>query len=176
MDLGALQIRPAVLSDLPALVRLVNSAYRGESGLRGWTTETHLLGGQRTDEASLRLTFESEGSVILLLYFEARLIGCVHLQNKTSFAYLGMLTVDPGTQTGGVGKFLLSSAETWAHGLWEIPKIEMTVIDQRKELIAWYERRGYQLTDRSEPFPYNDERFGIPKVPDLRFVVLEKFL
>jgi len=50
------------------------------------------------------------------------------------------------------------------------------VIRQRDELIAWYERRGYRRTGRTEPFPYGDERAGIPKQDDLEFVVMEKEL
>ena len=49
--------------------------------------------------------------------------------------------------------------------------MEMTVIDVRRELIAWYVRRGYGYR-RVHPFPYGDERFGVPRVDNLRFVVL----
>jgi hypothetical protein len=52
----------------------------------------------------------------------------------------------------------------------------MTVIHLRDTLIAWYERRGYRRTGETEPFPYGDERFGIPRRDDLYFVVLEKAL
>ena len=51
----------------------------------------------------------------------------------------------------------------------------MTVIGQRRELIAWYERRGYELTGETRPFPMNDPRFGLPQEP-LSFVVLRKRL
>jgi hypothetical protein len=54
--------------------------------------------------------------------------------------------------------------------------MRMTVIVQRDELIAWYGRRGYRRTGRFEPFPYGDERFGIPRRDDLRFEVLVKDL
>jgi hypothetical protein len=50
----------------------------------------------------------------------------------------------------------------------------MTVIAQRAELIAWYERRGYRLTGERRPFPKTDPRFGLPKRDDLEFVVLAK--
>ena len=52
----------------------------------------------------------------------------------------------------------------------------MTVISLRHGLIAWYERRGYRRTGASEPFPYGDDRVGVPLRGDLHFVVLEKFL
>ena len=54
--------------------------------------------------------------------------------------------------------------------------MEMTVIRQRAELIAWYERRGYRLTGETRPFPIDDERFGLPRTRELEFVVLEKTL
>ena len=47
---------------------------------------------------------------------------------------------------------------------------------QRDDLIAWYERRGYRRTGKMSPFPYGDERFGIPKRPDLEFELLVKTL
>ena len=50
----------------------------------------------------------------------------------------------------------------------------MTVIRQRDDLIAWYERLGYRWTGQTEPFPYGNERFGIPRRPDLEFLVLSK--
>ena len=40
-------MRVASAADAPALVDLINSAYRGESSKAGWTTEADLLGGQR---------------------------------------------------------------------------------------------------------------------------------
>ncbi len=50
----------------------------------------------------------------------------------------------------------------------------MTVIRQRTDLIRWYERLGYRRTGETQPFPYGDERFGLPTRPDLEFVVLAK--
>lgn len=50
----------------------------------------------------------------------------------------------------------------------------MTVLTARENLIAWYVRRGYRRTGRTSPFPYGDERFGIPQRGDLRFELLVK--
>jgi hypothetical protein len=50
------------------------------------------------------------------------------------------------------------------------------VIEERVELISWYERRGYRDTGERRPFPYNDERLGIPKSPALRMIVMRKAL
>jgi hypothetical protein len=54
--------------------------------------------------------------------------------------------------------------------------MEMTVIIQREELIAWYERRGYRPTGELRPFPSADPRFGLPRRNDLAFAVLVRDL
>jgi GNAT superfamily N-acetyltransferase len=169
-------VRIAEPGDAESLSRLVNSAYRGESSRRGWTTEADLLGGQRTDPGTLRELISVDNNAILLMHRNAGLIGCVFLQRKARSAYLGMLTVLPELQAGGIGSRLLAAAEDWVFEIWRFRLVEMTVIRQRSELIAWYERRGYVNTHRREPFPYGDDKFGIPKRPDLEFVVLEKYL
>ena len=50
--------------------------------------------------------------------------------------------------------------------------VRMTVVNVRDTLIAWYERRGYARTGATEPFPYEDARFGVPRRADLAFVEL----
>jgi GNAT superfamily N-acetyltransferase len=168
--------RIAEPGDAESLSRLVNSAYRGDSSRRGWTTEADLLGGQRTDPDTLRGLISGKDNAILLMHGDADVIGCVFLQRKAESAYLGMLTVLPDLQAGGIGRRLLAAAEDWVFENWRSLLVEMTVIRQRLELIAWYERRGYVNTHRTEPFPYDDEKFGLPKRPDLEFIVLEKHL
>lgn len=165
-------ILPAGPTDVPALNELVNSAYRGDSSRQGWTTEANLLDGIRTDEASLREMIDKPNATILKYVSGDALIGCVYLETKGDNLYLGMLTVSPGLQAGGIGRALLERAETYAREQ-GCRAITMTVIPQRTELIAWYERRGYRQTGETQPFPMDDPRFGLPKVP-LSFIVLEK--
>ena len=183
--LGALSYRVATVADAAAIDVLVNSAYRGESSKAGWTTEADLLGGQRTDAEALRdeiaVGAASASSHILLMHRDGSLIGTVNVQRKDASdscpasAYIGMFVISPTLQGGGLGKALLSQAESYAVQTWpEVVRFEMTVIAQRTELIEFYERRGFVRTGAESPFPYNDERFGLPKRPDLKFVVLEK--
>ena len=54
--------------------------------------------------------------------------------------------------------------------------MHMKVIDVRHDLMAWYERRGYRRTGEYSPFPYGDERFGLPRRDDLRFELMIKDL
>jgi GNAT superfamily N-acetyltransferase len=175
-----LAARLAQTSDVRALVALVNSAYRGDSSRMGWTTEADLLGGQRTDEDALTEFIkrgETVGDRAMLVHERSsRLVACVQLERRDKSAYLGMLTIEPSLQSGGLGKGLLAVAEEFVSRSWSTSQITMTVIEQRLELIAWYERRGYSKTGETAAFPYGDARFGEPKRPDLRFVVLAKFL
>ncbi len=69
---------------------------------------------------------------------------------------------------------MIEAAEAEAAARFAATRMEMTVIRQRAELIAWYERRGYRLTGETRPFPLDDPRFGLPRTRDLAFVVLEK--
>lgn len=172
---SVIKIFKAVVEDVAQLNVLVNSAYRGEGSKQGWTTEADLLGGVRTDEEAITEMVTRPDAVVLKCVDEQdRIIGCVYLKNQKTKLYLGMLTVQPNLQAQGIGKKLLAAAEDYAKSE-RFEAIIMTVISARKELIAWYERRGYQLTGEKKPFPSDDPRFGIPK-QQLEFVVLEKKL
>ena len=169
-----IEISKADAHDIPALVILVNSAYRGEGSKKGWTTEADLLGGIRVDEDSLADMINKNDSVILKCVNENnQIIGCVYLQKQQQKLYLGMLTVLPQLQTAGIGKALLKESENYAL-LINCSAMVMTVISVRKELIEWYERRGYINTGETKPFP-TDPAFGIAK-QKLEFIVMEKKL
>jgi ribosomal protein S18 acetylase RimI-like enzyme len=165
-------ITTAALADIPQLNVLVNSAYRGETSKKGWTTEADLLGGIRTDEEVLTSLITKENSLMLLYKNGEAITGCVNLQKQGDKIYLGMLTVDPELQGRGIGKILLKASEEYAAKNSCI-KIYMTVISIRKEIIAWYERHGYKDTGERKPFPMDDPKFGLPKT-FLEFIVMEK--
>jgi GNAT superfamily N-acetyltransferase len=171
----ALRFRPAGPRDIGAIVGLVDSAYRGDASRAGWTTEADLLDGQRTDTEAVSAVVGGSGSVMLVAEADGQLAGCCHLERRQSGeAYFGMFAVRPGLQGRGRGQEILAEAERLAREEWGAVTMVMTVLAQRRDLIAWYLRRGYRLTGRSQPFPYGDERFGIPRRPDLSFVELAK--
>jgi len=161
-------------ADVTALESLVNSAYRGDKARKGWTHEADLLGGQRIDADGIAALLTNEQATLLKYTDNGRIVGCVCLEQKGTNLYLGMLTTDPEYQGKGIGKAMLQAADRHAVQL-GCTLLEMTVITDRKELVAWYERHGYVNTGVTKPFPHNDVRFGIPVKP-LEFVVLEKVL
>jgi len=176
MRMVAMLFRDATSRDVDEIVALVESAYRGESSKAGWTTEADILQGQRTDREAVASIVEAPDALVLLGTYpaNAEILACCQIECRGIAAYFGMFAVRPGLQGGGVGKALLAEAERRARDNWNADHLEMTVIAQREDLIAWYLRRGYRKTGENRPFPYGDERFGLPLRDDLEFCVLSK--
>ncbi len=108
---------------------------------------------------------------------DGQLIGCCQLEQRgDGVAYFGMFSVAPARQRGGRGRAILAEAERVARDEWGADRMRMTVIRQRHDLIAWYQRLGYGPTGETEPFPYGNQRFGIPTRADLEFIVLARSL
>ncbi|MFI6455455.1 GNAT family N-acetyltransferase [Streptosporangium amethystogenes] len=168
--------RAATDADVVPLVSLVESAYRGESSLAGWTSEASLLGGQRTDAGGVAAAVENPDGRVLVVESEGEIIACCQVERRGGHAYFGMFAVRPTLQGGGLGKAVLAEAERLARDEWGADEMHMTVISAREELLAWYVRRGYVRTGETAPFPYGDESFGLPTRDDLEFEVLVKKL
>ncbi|CAI2767634.1 GNAT family N-acetyltransferase [Flavobacterium collinsii] len=167
-------ITKASLQDIPALTVLINSAYRGETSKKGWTTEANLLEGKRTDEQEMTEIFLDPKNTILKYTEKDQIIGSVLLVEKGHQLYLGMLTVSPELQNSGIGKKMLAEAENHAKAL-GLSSIIMTVISVREELIAWYTRHGYVDTGEREAFPVSEIHVTISEKP-LEFIYLEKVI
>jgi GNAT superfamily N-acetyltransferase len=169
-------LREATKADLPEVVELINLAYRGEVG---WAVETQYIEGQRVDLASLREDLAANPDALLMIWRDerdGRLLGSVWLEPSEDEAwYLGLLSVRPDMQDKQLGRRLLAAAEDVARKN-GARLVRISVISVRHTLVAWYERRGYELTGETQPFPYGDERVGRPLRDDLHFVMLEKRL
>jgi len=166
-------LRPALPADVPALADLINRAYRGVPAQAGWTTEGHLLAGPRIDEATLLALLAAPSAVLLRAELAGQPAGCVHLEPQGDALYLSLLAVAPGAQAHGLGRQLLTAAEAYARQS-GCRRVQMSVLAQRPDLLAWYERQGYRRTGASEPFP-DTMRFGQPRQP-LTLLMLEKVL
>jgi ribosomal protein S18 acetylase RimI-like enzyme len=167
-------ITKATLQDISSLNILINSAYRGETSKKGWTTEAHLLAGKRTTEEELEQIILDPKNTFLKYTENDKIIGSVLLVEKEHQLYVGMLTVSPELQNSGIGKKMLAEAEIHAKSL-GLSTLSMTVVSVRSELIAWYKRHGYVDTGEREPFPSSDIHINISDKP-LEFIHLEKRL
>ncbi len=165
-------INKALPADVPELNVLINSAYRGETSKKGWTTEAHLLDGLRIDEETLGSYFDNPRVIILKNTDESgQITGSVYLEIRSPKLYIGMFSVSPLLQGKGVGRDLLIAAETYAKQL-NCHTLTMTVISTRLELISWYERRGFKATGEILPF-HGTTKFGVPK-QRIELIVMEK--
>jgi ribosomal protein S18 acetylase RimI-like enzyme len=171
-----LTYRDAAESDVEVLVALIESAYRGDSSREGWTTEADILEGQRTDPQGVLEVITNPGSRLMAVERDGEIVACCQLEHRGEAAYFGMFAVRPGLQGAGLGRRIIAEAERSARETWGVTQMHMTVISVREDLIAWYERRGYRRTGRMTPFPYGDERFGLPQRDDLAFELLVKDL
>ena len=172
---GTISLRRASENDYPAIVALTNRAYRHTGEGASWNVET-MIEGERLSEPQLVADLAANPDAHLLVWRDddGEHLGHVWLEPHADRAwYLGLLTVRPDRQDQGLGRRLLTAAEDYAraHGA---GRIEMTVVNRRETLIAWYERRGYARTGATRPWPYDDPAIGRPTVPDLAFVVLSR--
>jgi ribosomal protein S18 acetylase RimI-like enzyme len=168
--------RTATAVDVPSLVALIESAYRGEASRAGWTTEADLLQGRRTDPESVTAVLQGADSRMVVVESQGEILACCQLENRGGHAYFGMFAVRPEVQGGGLGRRVLAEAERLAREEWGADEMHLTVITAREDLIAWYLRRGYTRTGRTSPFPYGEVRFGLPTRDDLEFELLVKEL
>lgn len=171
---AGLTFRDATDADVDTLVALVESAYRGDASRAGWTTEADILEGQRTDPEGVLAVIKSPDSRLLTVERDGEVVACCQLEHRGTYAYFGMFAVSPALQGGGLGKVIIAEAERIARETWGVTEMHMTVISVRNDLVAWYERRGYRRTGQMTPFPYGDERFGVPQRDDLQFELLVK--
>src|SRR6185295_10855307 len=106
-----MQFRRASRADVPAIVNLVESAYRGDASRVGWTTEADLLDGQRTDADEVARLVTGPATRIVLADGPEGLLGSVLLRDEGECVYIGMFAVQPGGQGRGVGSALLAEVE-----------------------------------------------------------------
>jgi GNAT superfamily N-acetyltransferase len=161
-----------VAADIPALVALIESAYRGESSRAGWTTEADLLDGQRIDAVMLAAQLSEPAVTVLQLDDTTGPLACAAVTDPGSgTAYFGMFAVRPTLQGTGIGSWMLRCAQEHARAHGAV-RMELSVLWMRTELIDWYLRRGYRPTGGRVPFPHGDPRYGLPRRADLEFLVL----
>jgi len=164
----------AELEDSPTITSLLNRSYRGDSSRSGWTTEADLLSGKRIDETGLLRLLNDPDSLILIARSDETILATIHAHREADTVHFGLFAVEPTLQTKGIGKALLAYAESEAHTRWGIQTAVMEVISHRRELIAYYERRGYQQTGETIPFPESD--LWEKKVEQLALIVMRKNL
>lgn len=156
---------------LNEIVDLVNAAYRGTGGEKRWTTEAHLVQGDRLAIEDLEREIATGSTEFYLSFIEEKLVGCIGLKHFGQITEFGTFAVDPNLHGYGYGKELLNFAETVART--NSKTFQVTVVSQNRDLLQFYLRRGYQETGDRLAYP-EDQNVGKPRVPDIDLSVLKK--
>lgn len=166
--------RTAISADAPHISALVNAAYRPAAGAEGWTHESALIAGQRTNPAQVTdLLHSPHGAVLLACDAQQQIHGCVHIEAHQDQAHIGLLAVTPTLQGSGLGKQVLARAEHYAAEHFAATQLLLTVVQARQELRAFYLRRGYRPSGEIHRYPVN-AGVGQPHAGELLLEVLIK--
>lgn len=174
-----LNFHKAELADAEAIAKLINSAYRGETSRKGWTTEADILDGLRTTTTEVGKMIKREDAFILIGVLKDEIVATIccewqALAGKNT-VHFGMIAVKPTLQNKGYGKTLIQAAEAICLREWRVVGFHMAVISIRQELIEFYERLGYQRTGEFVDFPVKSDLWQ-PKVEGLNLQYLAKLV
>lgn len=171
----SLTIRKAKNSDLEQLVKLINIAYREQSE-RSWTTEKAYVQGDRIAKVQLEQILQQKNFELLVGEQDNNeIVACIGLSLNDDYIEIGTFAIDPSIQNQGYGRELLNYAELYiAQNYPKIRDLVMHVLDVRTELLAYYQRRGYQITGRKSEYPIEAE-VGQPIVP-IELIEMKKIL
>jgi uncharacterized protein (TIGR00290 family) len=168
--------RPATVADVPALVPLVRSAYRGPEARRGWTSDVGLVEGDRIDEEEMRGLILAPAGAVLVVDEDGEIVACCFVEGRRhGCAHLGTFAVRPSRQAGGIGRRLLAEAERYLVRRFGARTLEIDVIELLAPLIAWYERQGFERTGEVRPFPVRPGH-AEPVVEDLKMITMRATL
>jgi uncharacterized protein (TIGR00290 family) len=168
--------RQATAADVPPLVPLVRSAYRGPEARLGWTSDVGLVEGDRIDEEEMRALVLAPAGAVLVVEEDGEIVACCFVEDRGhGCAHLGTFAVAPGRQAGGIGRRLLAEAERYLVRRFGARTLEITVIELLEPLIAWYERRGFERTGEVRPFPALAGR-AEPVVENLKMITMRATL
>ncbi|MCE1270809.1 MAG: GNAT family N-acetyltransferase [Acinetobacter sp.] len=171
----SLNIRNANIDDVAQLVELINLAYRAQSD-RSWTTEKAFVDGTRiTNEQLSGDLSRSNFKLFVGENEQGLLVACIGLSLDHNSVEIGTFAIDPTIQNLGYGREILNYVEAYiAQNYSSVRRLIMYVLDVRIELMAYYQRRGYQITGHTEPYPVN-ANVGQPLVP-IQLVEMKKVI
>jgi len=137
----ALPIRIAVPTDAPDITAVINAAFRIAEGF--------FIDGNRITQSEVEQLLTK--GTFLLAEDGDKLNGCVYVELRGERSYLGLLSVDPTCQQGGLGSFLMLEAEEFCRRRGS-RFMDILIVHLREELPAFYQKRGY-IQNGTSPFP-----------------------
>ena len=129
-----ISIRTALPTDVPTIVRLVNTAF---------LVEQFFIERDRTDPQMVAELMEK--GKFLLAEDGATPLASIYLELQGARGYFGMLSVDPAQQRKGVGRMLVAAAENFFREA-GCRFSDLRIVSARTDLLPYYTRLGYRET------------------------------
>lgn len=145
MTNNALPIRVARSADAARITAVINAAFR--------IAEEFFIDSSRITEAEVKDSL-AKGAFLLAENGE-KLLGCVYVEMRDTRSYLGLLSVDPERQQGGVGSLLMREAEQYCRERGS-RFMDILIVHLREDLPQFYRKRGY-IENGTSPFPTDVE-------------------
>jgi len=136
-----LPIRIATPADAPQITAVINAAFRIAEGF--------FMDGKRITQAEVEESLTR--GAFLLAETDGKLNGCVYVELRGERSYLGLLSVDPGSQQSGLGSLLMIEAERYCRERGS-HSMDILIINLREDLPPFYLKRGYVMSGTT-PFP-----------------------
>lgn len=136
-----LPIRIATSDDAPGITAVINAAFR--------IAEEFFIDGNRITQSEVEQLLTK--GAFLLAEADDKLNGCVYVELRGERSYLGLLSVDPTSQQSGLGSQLMIEAERYCREQGS-HCMDILIVNLRKELPAFYQKRGY-VEKGTTPFP-----------------------
>ncbi len=139
-----MQTRYATSEDIPAIVRLINSAYR---------VEDFFIDGDRTSASDIEARMTAPDSCFIVADGPnpEDLAGAVWVEFHENRGHFGMLSVDPASQGTGLGRTLVNAVEDHCRTA-GCDALDIEVVNLRLELPPFYAKLGFTSTETA-PFP-----------------------
>ena len=154
----SLRVSGADLTDVEALVRLINSAFR---------VEEPFIEGDRIDAPGVR-SYMAKGK-FLVAEDSTGLAACVYVQIDNDGGYLGLLGVDPSRQGTGLGRKMMDAAEGYFREA-GCRTVNLRVISARTPLPSFYRHLGYHESGTAPFAP------DVPVKVPCHYIVMSKSL
>jgi len=154
-----LSIRSAELADAANITAVINAAFR--------IAEEFFVDGNRITQAEVEESL-AKGD-FLLAEENSKLNGCVYVELRGERSYLGLLSVDPTCQQGGLGSRLMMEAEKYCRERGS-RGMDILIVSLRQDLPSFYQKRGY-VENGTSPFPQD-----VPTKIPCHFINMSKSL
>ena len=165
-----MKFRKAVTSDINEILSLVNQAYRGA---KGWTNESSFVSGDRVEESEVLTYISNLESYLFVLEINNKIEATICVEKREKKAYISFFAVNPNLQAQGIGKQMITNVENFSMNKLNVSQFVIAVLQKRTELIEFYYRRGYIMTDKVIAYP-QELNVGKPMIKNLKVIYLEK--